>query len=71
MRLKDKIAVITGGGQGIGRGLARLFAREGARVVIAARTTAKLEQVKTEIEAEGGDVLVNRTVELINAMWAK
>lgn len=57
MRLKDKIAVITGGGQGIGRGLARLFAREGARVVIAARTTAKLEQVKTEIEAEGGDVL--------------
>ena len=57
MRLQDKTAIVTGGGQGIGRGIARMFAQEGARVVIAARTAERLEGVRTEIEAEGGDVL--------------
>ena len=37
-RLEGKIAIVTGGGQGIGRGIAIIYAREGARVAIAART---------------------------------
>ena len=56
-RLQDRIAIVTGGGQSIGRATARMFAREGARVAIAARSEDRLENVKREIEDEGGDVL--------------
>ena len=57
MRLTDRIAIITGGGQGIGRGIALLFAEEGAKVAIAARSADKLERVKGELEALGTEVL--------------
>lgn len=52
--LADKVAFITGAGRGIGAAAARLFAREGARVLLAARTEAQLKAVAEEIRAAGG-----------------
>ena len=52
--LKDKIALIYGGGGAIGGAAARAFAREGAKMFLAGRTLAKLDQVAAEITAAGG-----------------
>ncbi|WP_326807237.1 glucose 1-dehydrogenase [Streptomyces sp. NBC_01775] len=52
--LAGKIAFITGAGRGIGAAAARLFAREGARVLLAARTQAQLKAVTQEVRAAGG-----------------
>gem|GEM_PF-4438 len=51
--LKDKVILITGAGAGIGRAVARLFARQGAIIVLCGRTVKKLEAVYDEIEAAG------------------
>jgi len=56
MMLADEVAIITGGGRGIGRAIARRFAAEGASVVIAARTESQLASVAKEIEGAGGHV---------------
>ncbi len=54
-RLDGKTALVTGGGRGIGAGIARVFAAEGARVVIATRTVSRAERVAREISKAGGE----------------
>jgi len=57
MRLENKVALITGGGSGIGEAAAVLFAREGARVAILGRTREKLEETVKRITDAGGEAL--------------
>lgn len=58
--LKDKIALVTGASQGIGRAISVALARAGARVVVAARNEQKLAEVVAEIAAAGGEALAVR-----------
>ncbi|MCK4419722.1 SDR family oxidoreductase [Candidatus Aerophobetes bacterium] len=57
MKLEDKVAVVTGGGKGIGRAISLAFAKEGADVVIAARTETALKETAQEINKMGGHAL--------------
>ncbi len=66
MRLQDKIAIVTGGGQGIGKTTALTFAREGARVVVADLNEETTAAVVEEIKAAGGDALAVK-VDVANA----
>ena len=60
-RLEGKVAVVTGSNSGVGAATAKLFAKEGAKVVISARRLPQLEEVAEEIRAAGGEVLVVQT----------
>ncbi|QPC44878.1 SDR family oxidoreductase [Kaustia mangrovi] len=55
--LQGKTAIVTGASSGIGRATARLFAREGARVVVAARRQAELDTLVSEIATRGGEAV--------------
>lgn len=55
--LESKVAIITGANSGVGAATAKLFAKEGAKIVICARREGPLNEVAGEIRAEGGEVL--------------
>ncbi len=59
MKLLNKVAIITGGGRGIGKTIALMFAREGAHISLAARSVDLMEEVSLEIKALGRKTLVN------------
>ena len=61
MRLQGKTAIVTGAGQGIGQAIARHFAKEGAQVVVANRTTATGEETVRLIRDVGGEAVFVRT----------
>jgi NADP-dependent 3-hydroxy acid dehydrogenase YdfG len=55
--MKDKVCIVTGGGSGIGRAAALMFAAHGVRVAVVGRTESKLTAVCGEIERHGGSAL--------------
>jgi len=75
MKLKNKVAIITGASKGIGKGIALRFAKEGASVVLASRTLSVLEEGVREIKALGGEAAAIsvdvRNVESINDLVKK
>ena len=59
-RLKNKIAVVTGSGSGMGEGIARLFAEEGARVVVSDRDAKAAEAVAANLNEQGFTAIARR-----------
>ena len=81
-RLDNKVCLITGGNSGIGECTAKLFAKEGAKVIITARRENELQRVAEEIAAAGGDCIwvsgdvtvqedVDRVVDTIIAKYGR
>jgi len=60
-RLEDKVVIITGSGDGMGRVMAKMFAAEGAKLTLAARRAELLEEAAAEVASAGGRALVVRT----------
>src|SRR5438034_1051832 len=58
LRMRGKIAVVTGASSGVGRAISRAFAEQGARVALIARNADGLEAAATEVRRRGGEAMV-------------
>ena len=71
-RLHEKICIVTGGGAGLGEATSRLFAEEGALVVVADVDQESAERVASEITARGGRAaIINLIINLNIHLWEK
>lgn len=61
MKLQGRIAIVTGGGSGFGEGIAKLFSKEGARVIVADIRPQGAERVVAEIRDAGGEAVASTT----------
>ena len=57
MKLRDKVSIVTGGGSGIGQGIAIRFAKEGSKVCVTGRTEESLKKTADQIRKEGGECI--------------
>jgi 3-oxoacyl-[acyl-carrier protein] reductase len=71
MRLKDKVAIVTGGGQGFGEGIVERFADEGCRVVVNDLNAETAERVAKAVNAKGGKAAAIQGDVSKDADWAK
>jgi NAD(P)-dependent dehydrogenase (short-subunit alcohol dehydrogenase family) len=69
MRLKDKVAIVTGGAHGMGEAEARLFASEGAKVIVADILGSDAERVAADIRAGGGEATAAKIDVTSEAEW--
>jgi NAD(P)-dependent dehydrogenase (short-subunit alcohol dehydrogenase family) len=67
LKLEGKIALVTGGGRGIGRAVAFAFAREGAEIAVVARTDAEVERVAADVRDECGVRTMHATCDVSDA----